>query len=290
MGEAGSGHSGGGRSAPEAPGRMEGTVAAPPDIASAMAALAARRPDLVLDLRWEASLPSTMDAVAAAAERGAPHGLIVGAETQTAGRGRRGRVWISPPGAGLYFSFLARPMRDVSVLTLAAGLAVREGVARATGLAADLKWPNDLMVGPRKLAGLLAEGGHVGTPDVAVTIGIGINVRPAALPPAVADHATCLEVAVGRAVDRGHLLASVVERLDDTLACLSAGGADGILQAWREASPSAEGTCVEWTEGGAVRSGVTAGIDRSGALLVRTPTGLERIIAGELRWHLPPDP
>ncbi|MDH4064884.1 MAG: biotin--[acetyl-CoA-carboxylase] ligase [Acidobacteriota bacterium] len=260
----------------------------PSDLRFAMAELAARRPELGLDLRWADVLPSTMDVVAAAAERQAPAGLVVGAESQTAGRGRRGRAWISPPGAGLYFSYLARPTRDVGLVTLAAGVAVREAVARGTGLTADLKWPNDLLVGARKLAGVLADGARVGGPDVAVTIGVGINVRPAALPPDVAERATCLEVELGRAVDRGHLLASVVERLSDALAVLSAGGADGILQAWRAASPSAVGTRVEWAEGSATQAGVTVGIDEAGALLVQTPTGLERIIAGELRWSLVP--
>lgn len=266
-------------------GRVPGTDG-PPDVCHAFAGLMARRPDLRLDLRWAPSLRSTMDVVAAAGEAGAPQGLIVGAETQTDGRGRRGRRWSSPPGAGLYFSYLARPTRDLGLLTLAAGVAVRAGIARATGLFPDLKWPNDLFLGARKVGGLLAEGARVGTPEAAITLGVGINVRPAALPPDVGGRATCLEAEAGRTVDRGLVLAAVVEELCDTLASLSAGTADDILHAWRAASPSAEGARVEWLDDEVVRAGVTAGVDSTGALLVQTPTRLERIIAGELTWHL----
>lgn len=229
-----------------------------------------------------------MDLVAAAAEACADEGLVIGAETQTSGRGRRGRTWVSPPGAGLYFSYLARPTRDIGLLTLAAGVAVRAGLARATGLAPDLKWPNDVMIGARKLAGVLAEGAHVGTPEAAVAIGVGINVRPAALPPEVAVGATCLDAEAGHTVGRGLVLAAVIETLADTLAGLSAGAADDILRAWRAASPASTGTHVKWTDASGPRAGVTAGIDDSGALLVQTPTNLERIIAGEITWDLEP--
>ena len=126
-----------------------------------------------IDVRWHASVPSTMDVAAALASEGAAHGVVVAAEEQTAGRGRRGSSWASPPGAGLYFSFIARPSAFAkasadkqavrSVVTLAAGVGVREGIAAASGLAPDLKWPNDLLVGRRKLAGILAEGLAIGT-------------------------------------------------------------------------------------------------------------------------------
>jgi BirA family biotin operon repressor/biotin-[acetyl-CoA-carboxylase] ligase len=242
------------------------------------------------DVRWHASLPSTMDAAAALAQAGAAHGVVVAAEQQTAGRGRRGTTWQSPPGAGLYFSVIARPgsggrregaASTLSLLTLAAGVGVRDGVAASTGLAPDLKWPNDLLVGRRKLAGILAEGHAIGNRDQAVIIGVGLNVQPAAYPPDVNLRATSLEGELGRPVDRETLLAAVLLGLRDRLAALEQSAGD-ILQAWRRASPSAIGTRVEW-EGG---SGVTAGIADDGALLVRTAAGIERVIAGEIRWTL----
>lgn len=237
-----------------------------------------------IDLRRYASLPSTMDVAAGLAHGGAAHGVVVAADEQTAGRGRRGTSWASPAGAGLYLSFIARPTHPtagLALMTLAAGVGVREGIAEATGFAPGLKWPNDLMVGARKLAGILAEGLAVGTPSQTVIVGVGINLRPAAYPPDVAARATSIEGELGRPVDADALLASVVRHLWDRLALLEQSPGD-ILQAWRAASPSANGTRVEWDG----KTGVTAGIDDSGALLVKTSAGVERIIAGELRWNL----
>jgi BirA family biotin operon repressor/biotin-[acetyl-CoA-carboxylase] ligase len=257
----------------------------PSEFASSVAALAERRPDVRVDVRWHAAVPSTMDVAAALARDGATHGLVVIADEQTSGRGRRGTHWASPPGAGLYFSFVAKPSNEpangLSLLTLAAGVAVREGIAAATGFSPDLKWPNDLIVGRRKLAGILAEGMALGTPDQAVIVGVGINLQPAAYPPDVSARATSVEGELGRTIERGPLLAAVLAALWDRLVQLAQSPGD-ILQAWRLASPSAIGTRVEWDG----RSGTTAGIDDAGALLVKTPDSIERIIAGELTWHL----
>ena len=239
--------------------------------------------DARFDVRRYASLPSTMDAASALAHDGARHGVVIVADEQTAGRGRRGAAWQSPAGAGLYFSFIARP-RDaaaVSLLTLAAGVAVRDGIQRASGLAADLKWPNDLIVGRRKLAGILAEGVAIGSREAAVIIGVGVNLQPAAYPPDVAARATSIEGELGKAIDREQLFGDILISLWDRLAALEQNPGD-ILQAWRAASPNASGTRVEWDG----KHGVTAGIDDGGALLVKTNAGMERIIAGELRWML----
>lgn len=237
------------------------------------------------DVRWYESVPSTMDVAAALAADGAPHGVVVAAQQQTAGRGRRGAPWQSPPGAGLYFSLIARPAshapNELSLITLAAGVGVRDGISAATGLAADLKWPNDLLVNRRKLSGILAEGHALGTAAQAVVIGVGVNLEPAAYPPEVSSRATSLEGELGRAIDRDHVFAAILRALCDRLAAVDAKPGD-ILQAWRAASPSAVGTGVEWQG----HRGVTAGIDDSGALLVKTSTGVERIIAGDIRWNL----
>lgn len=234
-----------------------------------------------LDVRRHRSLPSTMDAAAALAHAGAAHGVVVVADEQTAGRGRRGTQWASPAGAGLYFSFIARPSSSstTSLITIAAGVAVRDGIAAATGLAPDLKWPNDLIAGGRKLAGILAEGLAIGTPSQSVIIGVGINVQPAAYPPDVAQRATSLEGELARPVDREPVLTAVLVALRDRLAQLEERPGD-ILQAWRAGSPSAVGTRVEWDG----KRGVTAGIDDGGALLVKSSAGMERIIAGDLKW------
>ena len=239
--------------------------------------------DARFDVRRYASLPSTMDAASVLAHDGARHGVVIVADEQTAGRGRRGATWQSPAGAGLYFSFIARPgdAAAVSLLTLAAGVAVRDGIQRASGLAAALKWPNDLIVGRRKLAGILAEGVAIGSREAAVIIGVGVNLQPAAYPPDVAARATSIEGELGKAIDREQLFGDILISLWDRLAALEQNPGD-ILQAWRAASPNASGTRVEWDG----KHGVTAGIDDGGALLVKTNAGMERIIAGELRWML----
>ncbi len=257
----------------------------PDDLAAALGALRDRRPRLALDVRWHASVPSTMDVAAGLASAGAEHGVVVGADQQTAGRGRRGHVWESPPAAGLYFSFIARPPLPANgslpLLTLAAGVAVRDGILAAVGWAPQLKWPNDVMAARLKLAGILAEGLAVGTSAQAVVIGVGLNLLPTAYPPEVAARATSLEAELGRAVDRGQVLAAILAALSDRLAMLARSPGD-ILQAWRAASPSATGTRVAWDG----RTGTTAGIDDSGALLIRTSAGVQRVIAGELSWDL----
>ena len=162
---------------------------------------------------------------------------------------------------------------------MAAGVALVEGVTRATGLAPSLKWPNDLYVAKRKLAGILAEG--VGD---FVVVGYGINISTASFPGELAERATSLETELGRGVDRAcvfaETLASLASRYDDLLSARF----DAILDAWRALAPGAHGARVSWTTPDGDKNGVTAGIDDRGALLVRCNSGIERIVAGELVW------
>jgi BirA family transcriptional regulator, biotin operon repressor / biotin---[acetyl-CoA-carboxylase] ligase len=235
---------------------------------------------------------STNDvALARSANASAVHddaeGLVVVADAQTAGRGRRGRTWFSPPGAGLYVSVVLAPSRSrvdprraTQLLTLAAGVAIAEGIAAATGLRADLKWPNDLHVSRRKLAGILAEAG---ASDV-VVLGYGVNVAPAAYPPELADRATAVESELGRPIDRGDLLVDTLAALSRRYEDLLAGRFDAILDDWRALAPSAAGAHVAWTTPAGPLAGVTAGIDDDGALLVRVDGRTERIVAGEVAW------
>jgi BirA family transcriptional regulator, biotin operon repressor / biotin---[acetyl-CoA-carboxylase] ligase len=263
---------------------------APPDVIAAFQAAMARASGPRLDLRWYPCVTSTMDVAEEAAQAGAPEGLIIVAEEQTEGRGRRGRTWSSPPGAGLYLTFVFRPPLEgegglmLSLITLATGVAAREAIRRASGFAPELKWPNDLMVGQRKLAGILAEGLGLGRIDQAVLVGLGVNLLSAAHPGDIAARATSLETELGRSVERSpvleELLVAILQRYDD----LRRGNADDILRAWRDAAPSAEGTAVRWQAPDGLRQGTTAGVDRTGALLVKTEHGTERIVGGELDW------
>jgi BirA family transcriptional regulator, biotin operon repressor / biotin---[acetyl-CoA-carboxylase] ligase len=238
---------------------------------------------------------STNDVAARLAEAGAPEGTTVVAEEQTAGRGRSGRSWYSAPGAGLYVSVIVR--RDPNkgpdplfaqaapaLLTLAAGVALAEAVRDATGFQAGIKWPNDLLCGRRKLAGILAEAAARGSVLDTVVIGFGINVRPVAYPPDVADRATSIEAELGRPVDRGLLLARALVRLAAVRQTLRHGDTAAVLDAWRRLAPSSIGQPVAWRVPGGERRGITAGIDVDGALLVDGSGGRERIIAGEVAW------
>jgi BirA family biotin operon repressor/biotin-[acetyl-CoA-carboxylase] ligase len=168
-------------------------------------------------------------------------------------------------------------------LTLAAGVAIAEGIEIASGLAVNLKWPNDLFVGRRKLAGILAEK----SADDFVVLGYGVNVGPMAYPPEIADRATSLESELGRVIDRHQLfaetLAALAHRYDDLLD----GRFDAILDAWRRRAPSAAGSRVSWTTAAGTRTGVAQGIDDHGALLVAVGERIERIVSGELTWLWP---
>lgn len=232
-----------------------------------------------------------MDEVSACADAGAAEGLVVVAHEQTAGRGRRGRTWSSPPGAGLYLSFLFTPRPDqvspraLGLVTLGAGVAVRAAVRAASGFAPELKWPNDVMVGRRKLAGVLAEGMGLGGSHPRVVLGVGVNVRKASYPPEVADRATSVEEETGRPIDAAPILEALLLEVPAVYARLGAGEADAILRSWREASPAVVGATVEWDTPQGVRQGTTIGIDDDGALVVGTGTTVERVVGGEVRWR-----
>ncbi len=257
----------------------------PPDFVEAMERARSRFGARVPRILYFNSVTSTNDVASRAAAHGAPDGTAVVSELQTAGRGRLGRTWYSPPGAGLYVSVVIRP--DASPLpplvSLAAGVALAEAVRACAHLPVDLKWPNDLVVGRRKLAGILAETSGAPTIDY-VVLGFGINLRPAAYPPDIADRATSIEAELGRDIDRGMLLAECLASLAAWNDAVRAGKTTAMLERWRALSPSCTGSRVEWTSPAGAAAGITAGVDDDGALLVRMGGRLERIVAGEVRW------
>ncbi len=230
------------------------------------------------------------------ANPGQYEGTVIVADQQTAGRGRRGRAWFSPPGIGLYVSVVLAPgrarvdhRRAIALLTLAAGVALSEAIEVATGLRVDIKWPNDLVVSRRKLAGILAEAGAPiqaageKEPDF-VVLGYGINVGPMAYPAELRDRATSLETELGRHIDRAPLFVETLARLCRRYEDLLDGRFDAILESWRDRSPASRGARVRWHGPSGPQAGVTAGIDDWGALLVRVEDRVERIVAGELTW------
>jgi len=256
----------------------------PPDIAVALGAAGSRLGLFAGQVTWFRSLGSTNDLLLGRAVSGAPEGTVIVAGAQTAGRGRLGRTWHSPEGAGLYVSVLLRPSRAmVALLTLAAGVAIADGLHAVTGLDPALKWPNDLWVGQRKLGGILAEGTVTPGAPAQVVVGFGLNLMRAALPPDVAGRATSLEEETGRPAERGEVLAACLGALARRYGQLATDPA-GVLDAWRVRARPLMGRRVEWDSLEGLRSGVSAGVDEDGALRVQTASGVERIIAGEVRW------
>ncbi|MBI3049605.1 MAG: biotin--[acetyl-CoA-carboxylase] ligase [Acidobacteria bacterium] len=263
----------------------------PAEFAEPLARAAGRLGAFGRHILWYPEVPSTNDVAAALAERGAGEGCVVAANAQSAGRGRHGRPWASPAGAGLYVSTVLRPGRHaVPALTIAAGVAVGEGIQGATGLDVGLKWPNDVYVGDRKLAGVLAEASAgadpVGPPDRIqyVVLGFGINVMPAPYPPDIAARATSLEEELGRAVDRGLLLAECLSALARRYGDLQGGRTGAVIEAWRRRAARTLGRRVRWDADGSTIEGVAENIDDTGALMVRTPAGVIAVTAGEVRW------
>jgi BirA family biotin operon repressor/biotin-[acetyl-CoA-carboxylase] ligase len=264
----------------------------PPDFAEALARVELRR--LGAPTLFFSTIGSTNDVASTLADAGEHEGAVVIADTQTAGRGRRGRAWFSPRGAGLYVSVILAPARAVrdggratALLTLTAGVALAEAVEQVTGLAPDIKWPNDLLVGRRKLAGILAEGVAARTSDPginAVVLGYGLNVSPAAYPPDLGDRVTSLESELGRPIDRAELCARSLESLARRYDDLLDAEYDVILDAWRERSPGSRGARVSWDTPSGPKSGMTIGVDDVGALLVRVGERTERVVAGEIQW------
>lgn len=272
----------------------------PDDLAVALARV---RPDLErvgTVVYYLQTTTSTNDVAARLADAGVAEGTTFVADTQTAGRGRLGRTWFSPPGAGLYVSVVLRlnPLERRKAaaearaaaapmparITLLAGVAAADAVRTATGLPVEIKWPNDLVFDGRKLAGILAEASAQQGGIEYIILGVGLNVRAVAYPPDIARRASSLETELGREVDRGAVLANLLLNLDRARAALRRDDVAGWFARWRELSPSATGALVEWRAPDGLRRGRTAGLDADGALLVEANRGLERVMAGEIVW------
>jgi BirA family transcriptional regulator, biotin operon repressor / biotin---[acetyl-CoA-carboxylase] ligase len=240
------------------------------------------------NLHFFPSIHSTNTHAMQQAECGAPDGSVYLADEQTAGRGRGAHAWTSPPGSGLYVSILLRPRiapADILWLSLAAGLAVYDAIHTVTSLQPDLRWPNDLLFGPRKFCGILTELNAEVTRVRHVVIGIGINVHQAEFPPEIRSIATSLYLETGRNWARHDLLLALLHSLDrESAALVEASGAAGSIRARLEQRSS-------WIRGKRVRvdegepyTGVTDGLDARGFLQVRAAGGaLRTVLSGGVR-------
>jgi BirA family biotin operon repressor/biotin-[acetyl-CoA-carboxylase] ligase len=237
-------------------------------------------------LHFSRTTGSTNADALAAARLGAPHGSVYFADEQTTGRGRSDHGWHSVAGEGLYVSVLLRPQISAArlpLLPLAAGLAAAEAIRAVSGLTADLRWPNDLLVGPRKAGGILVEARNDSERLLHVVVGIGINVHQRYFPSDLATPATSLDLESRRTNSRQALLVALLKSLQREACALSDPAvATTIPSRVEQASTWVRGRNVE-VHGPQACTGVTAGLDENGFLRVKTANGFVTVQTGGLR-------
>ena len=243
-------------------------------------------------LHWPApiehleTVTSTNDRLKESARAGAAEWTVVLAERQSAGRGRAGHRWVSPPG-NLYLSVLLRPAvpaATAAVLPLAAGVAVAEAVSEL-GVETRLKWPNDVVAGDRKLGGILVEGLSAVAGLEAAIVGVGLNLSldPAALADDLRGRATSVRAETGRPMTVAEAAVAVLARLTVWYDALAREGTAGVLAAWRERSVPWWGRVVEARSGGTALRGIARGLDERGGLVLDLDDGSRvTVVSGEV--------
>jgi BirA family transcriptional regulator, biotin operon repressor / biotin---[acetyl-CoA-carboxylase] ligase len=240
--------------------------------------------------RYYDEIESTNAEAKSLANSGAPAGTVVIAECQTAGRGRLGRRWTSPAGKGLLFSVLLRPslpMNEVHLLTLVAAAATAEGIESQVDAQVGIKWPNDLLIGGKKVGGILMEvaGEQDEVEWVVVGIGVNVNTEYSELPVSLRRTATSLKMVSGQVVDRSDLLAGLLLSLEKHYDHAAANGFERALSMFRERDYLLNKSVSVQTREGAV-VGAASGIDERGALLVELPRRrIRRFHSGDVSLH-----
>ncbi len=227
------------------------------------------------------------EAMRSAAED-SPEGSVFLAEEQLAGRGRGAHTWHSARSMGIYCSVILRPVMppsDALIFSLAAGLAVRAAVAEiAPQLQADLKWPNDLLLGGKKFCGILTEMNAEATRVRHLVVGVGINVNQVKFPADLRELATSLRIETGTEWSRVELCTALLKSLDREYRSLvdDAGARDAILRRFEQSSSSVRGIKVRIAENDGL-AGITEGLDERGFLRIRTPHGLQTVVSGTVK-------
>ena len=230
---------------------------------------------------------STNDIAEKLARDGVREGAVIFAESQTKGRGRLGRKWISPPGRGLWFSVLLRPdlrPQAATQLTVAAATALARAIRKQTNLKPKIKWPNDILLSGKKVVGILtelsAELDHV--KHVILGIGVDVNLTASELPSELRAIATSLKIESGKNVNRADLAAAIIRELDSDYVRICRGGFQALADEWEE-NCCTLGHNVTISLGTRIIEGRAESLDSDGALLVRTQHGhLERIVGGDV--------
>jgi BirA family biotin operon repressor/biotin-[acetyl-CoA-carboxylase] ligase len=236
-----------------------------------------------------AQTTSTNDEVKTLALGGAPEGTVVLAEQQSRGRGRQGRTFASPAGVGIYLSILLRPPIDLErlpQLTLMVAVAVADAMTEVCGVAMRLKWPNDVEIDGKKVAGILTEA--VLRPDAlpVVIVGIGINVNTTLeqFPAALRHRVTSLALATGTPVSRQQLIVRLLAHLEDRYHTFQHAGMASILERWQHYG-RLRGRAVQFLQASETMTGHIIGLDDHGALVVQTVDGRqERIVSGDVTF------
>lgn len=219
---------------------------------------------------------------------GAPAGTLVLADAQEGGRGRLGRAWVSPPGAGLYFSMITRPRlcpAELPRITLAVGLALCLALEKGLGITPEIKWPNDILLAGKKCGGILTEAAAIRADTALVVIGVGMNLTtPLALfPRELQPRVTSLHEQVKVLPDRGILLLAFVEEIAAMLFRLEQGEFPDILAGWRKRDATFGKTLSWLTLGGTIVTGISEGPDGHGQLQIRDREGhLHAVLSGDL--------
>jgi BirA family biotin operon repressor/biotin-[acetyl-CoA-carboxylase] ligase len=231
-------------------------------------------------------IDSTNSVAMTLGERGEPHGTLIVAEEQTAGRGRAGHTWHSEKTNGIYMTVLLRPAispQQAPLITLVAGLAVREAILEQTGLAPDLRWPNDLLFGRKKFCGILTEMNAEPDQIHFVAVGIGINVNHDRIPENLSAIATSLRIETHREQSRIEIVARLLRHLDSYYNLFVDKGSEAIVARFTEVSSYARGKRVRIETATENYTGTTEGLEPGGLLRVRRDDGrVLPVIAGTL--------
>lgn len=230
------------------------------------------------------STASTMDtAIEIGSQRNDPDGIVVIADSQTGGRGRLGRCWISPPGVNLYFSVLlkpAMPLKELSLITLAAGVAVASAIRKYTGLRAEIKWPNDILIKGKKAGGILTESRAEGDRVRLLVLGIGINVNMPLnlLGSDIEGASTSLKSETGTSVDRAGLFSAILSELENYYKILLNGDKRALINEWLSLN-STIGKSIRVQNCHMVLSGVAEALNDEGELILRLASGETKTVS-----------
>lgn len=218
-------------------------------------------------------------------DKGFPEGTVAVADEQTGGRGRFGRTWKAEPRSNLLFSILLRPdflgRDEIFILSFGAAVAVAEAIESTAGVEPELKWPNDVLLGGRKVCGILVESDFEGDRLSHIVVGIGLNVNQSGFPEEIRDRAVSLSMAAGKKFDREELLSVILSRFSAVYEDLKTGDLYSVMRRWRKRSRMF-GKKIRLRLADKVFEGVLDDVADDGSIQVLTPSGMLRFTAGEI--------